>query len=136
MVDDPMTMMEVDEMPKRQAGTSVSSTAIVKASNLAMKSGDSTQGYSHLRISNDDVDLGINDDDSYLDDYSHFKDDDSKAHSQSILIHQQAIEELCKMSQEVARGTLKQMQHQKICRPLYMKGKNEGNILLFLRITM
>jgi hypothetical protein len=135
MVDDPMTMMEVDEIPKRQAGTSVSSTAIVKASNLAMKSGDSTMGYSHLRISNEDGDL-CNDDDSYLDDYSHFKDDDSKTHSQSILIHQQAIEELCKMSQEVARGTLKQMQHQKICRPPYMKGKNEGNILLFLRITM
>lgn len=88
MIDDPMTVMEVDELPKKN-GTSVSSTAIVKASNHALKS-DSSQGYSHLRISNDDVDLYTNDnliDDSYLDDYSHFKDDDSRSHSQSILIH-------------------------------------------------
>jgi hypothetical protein len=66
----------------------VSSTAIVKASNQALKS-SSSYGYSHLRISNDDVDLCNNgEDDSYLDNSSHFKDDDSRSNSQSILIHQ------------------------------------------------
>jgi hypothetical protein len=90
MIDDPMAVMDVDDLPKKQGGgTSVSSTAIVKASNHALKSA-SSYGYSHLRISNDDVDLCNNDDnadDSYLDNSSHFKDDDSRSHSQSILIH-------------------------------------------------
>ena len=91
MIDDPMTLMDVDDLPKRQGGgTSVSSIAIVKASNHGLKSSNS-HGYSHLRISNDDMDLCNNDeiaDDSYLDNSSHFKDDDSRSHSQSILIHQ------------------------------------------------
>ena len=38
MIDDPMTLMDVDEVPRKQGGgTSVSSIAIVKASNLALK---------------------------------------------------------------------------------------------------
>jgi hypothetical protein len=86
--------------------------------DLKQSSATASQGYSHLRISNDDAlcnneDL-IDDDDSYFDDYSHFKDESSQ--SQSVLIHQQAIEDLCRMSQEVARGTIKQMHHHKICR--------------------
>jgi len=84
MIDDPMTFMDVEDLPKKNGGgTSVSSTAIVNASNQALKS-SSSQGYSHLRISNDDVDLcnnDDNDDDSYLDNSSHFKDDDSRSHS-------------------------------------------------------
>ena len=49
-----------------------------------------SQGFSHLRISNDDAlcnneDL-IDEDDSYFDGYSHFK-DDAGSNSQSVLIH-------------------------------------------------
>ena len=38
------------------------------------------------------------------------------------------------MSQEVARGNLKQMQHQKICRPYFMKSNDGNRINTFITI--
>ena len=99
-------------------------------------------GYSHLRLSQDDVCLNIDDDDNYFEDYSQFKDEDSTLInnnnnlSQSLLIHaqtQKVIDDLCRLSKEVARQSLANGGgggggHQKICNQ--QNFMNEGKLVI------